>query len=148
MTRQDFDLAVQKICAAFVFPEPSDAALAAWYELAGNMSLQAAAWAVNEFIARNSRLTRGTNIGRELRLLHDEYERSQQSQATAGTTGCQDCSAGFPGWIRVHSHPHGEITWAETYLCRCACNHDPRFAKYQAWTRAQLENFAHLEVLP
>lgn len=31
MTRQDFDLAVQKICAAFVFPEPSEAALAAWY---------------------------------------------------------------------------------------------------------------------
>lgn len=148
MTRQDFDLAVQKVCAAFVFSEPSDAALAAWYELAGHMPLQAAAWVVEEFIRRNSRITRGTNIGRELLLLYEEHERSQQAQAAVSVSGCRNCSAGFPGWIRVVSHPHGEVIHTETYLCRCVCNHDPRFAKYQAWTREQLENFAHLEVLP
>lgn len=148
MTRQDFDLAVQKICAAFVFPEPSEAALAAWYQLAGQMSLQDAAWVVNEFISRNSRLTRGVNIGRELKLLHDEYERSRQGKAAVGVTACPDCSAGVPGWIRVLSHPHGDVTWSETCLYRCACNHDPRFAKYQAWTREQLQNFPFLEVLP
>lgn len=148
MTRQDFNLAMQKICAAFVFPEPAEATLAAWYQLAGQMSLQDAAWVVNEFISRNSRLTRGVNIGRELKLLHDEYERSQQGKAAVSVTGCQDCSKDVPGWIRVRSHPHGDITYTETFLCRCACNHDPRFAKYQCWTREQLQNFPFFEVLP
>lgn len=147
MTRQDFDLAVQKICAAFVFPEPAEAALAAWYQLAGHMSLQDAAWVVNEFIGRNSRLTRGVNIGRELKLLHDEYERSHFAQAALEhSKGCPDCCSDLPGWIKIIVHPHDNISYDTIELVVCSCNRDPRYAQCKKWTREQLKTIPFVEI--
>ena len=76
MTRLEFDAAVQKICAAFVFPEPEDATLHAWHQVAGHMPLMASTWVVNEFIRRTARMTRGTNLGYELNALYEEYKKT------------------------------------------------------------------------
>ena len=152
MTRPEFDAAVRKVCAAFVFPEPEDATLHVWHQVAGHMPLPASAWVVNEFIRRTARMTRGTNLGYELSALYEEYKKAQQAErfrATSGKPqeGCQDCTPGFPGWIRVHVHAHGNEGEC-VQLFRCACNTDPRFQRFQAWTRDRISNFPHMEVLP
>ncbi|WP_300907456.1 hypothetical protein [uncultured Desulfovibrio sp.] len=152
MTRLEFDAAVQKICAAFVFPEPEDATLHAWHQVAGHMPLMASAWVVNEFIRRTARMTRGTNLGYELNALYEEYKKNRQVESfreacSRPREGCPDCSHGFPGWIRVHVHAHaGEGDYIQ--LFRCACNTDPRFQRFAAWTRDQIANFPFMEVLP
>lgn len=147
MTRLEFDAAVRKICAAFVFPDPEDSTLQVWHQVAGHMPLSASVWVVNEFIRRTSRMTRGTNLGYELNALYKEYKKSQEVNLFREQGCCPDCSRAFPGWIQVHVHAHaGEGDY--TMLFRCACNMDPRFQRFAAWTRDQIHKFPYMEVLP
>lgn len=152
MTRSDFDDAIGKICAAFVFDTPSTTTLDQWYSVAGHIPEGgAAAWVVREFMRRKSRIYRGDNISKELVDLYEEYRKERQinkfrAEAAKQKSGCPDCSAVFPGWIHVHVRAHGDEpeSWP---LLKCACNSDPRFMHKQGWTREQIHNFPHMEIL-
>lgn len=76
----EFEAAVNKICAAFVFPKPENATVEAWFECAGNMTLRESAWVVDEFIRRIARITRGVNIGHELVTLREEFKNNAQAE--------------------------------------------------------------------
>lgn len=153
MNRSDFDEAVTQICAAFVFEVPGETTLAQWFSVAGHIPAGgAAAWVVREFMCRKSRIYRGDNISKELLDLYEEYKKEKQVnsfrvQAAKQQAGCPDCSTCFPGWIRVHVRAHGDEPEAWP-LFKCACNSDPRFLHKQGWTREQIHNFPHMEVMP
>lgn len=155
MTLEEFEAAISKICAAFVFPYPEKDTISAWYQVAGSMTLRASKWVVDEFIRTTGRITRGINLGHELEELNAEYKKNQKAEEfrrqreniADSAQRCPDCSAGFPGWIRVHVRAHGDEP--ESFpLYRCACNKDSRFLHKQAWTREQISNFPHMEVMP
>lgn len=150
MTRTEFDAAIQKICAAFVFPYPAEDTLLAWHQVAGGMDLRDSAWVVDAFIRRNGRITRGVNLGHELAALHAEYatqQLGQQYSAHKKQAGCEQCSRTHPGFFRVHIYAHGHEPESPSALFRCACNSEPQFAAYPAWTRAQILSYPFMEML-
>ena len=139
----EFEAAVNKICAAFVFPKPENATVEAWFECAGNMTLRESAWVVDEFIRRTARITRGVNIGHELAKLRDEFKNNAQAEkfrnqaaAAKGNTGCPHCTRGMPGFVQCEVR-EGNLTYLQTY--RCTCNHDARFAHVPFYTTNQQE---------
>lgn len=141
MNIMEFEAAVHKICAAFVFPKPEKDTVEAWFECAGNMTLRESAWVVDEFIRRTARITRGVNIGHELATLRDEFKNNAQAEkfrnqanTARANTGCPHCTRGMPGFVQREVR-EGNNIYMRTY--RCTCNHDVRFANVPFYTQQQ-----------
>lgn len=141
MTREEFDSGILKVTEAFSHDFPSETALAAWFQVIGNIQATSFLTVVNTYIRNTKRLMRGTNLGFELSETYEALKKEKQAEkfrnqaATAqSNTGCPHCTRGMPGFVQCEVRM-GNYTYKQTY--RCTCNRDPRFANVPFYTQQQ-----------
>lgn len=132
MQQQTFDYMLEEICGAFGRQRPingSPAYRSIYRRVCEEMSMpdEAAKFIANAMSDYDSL---PSNLGKA--IIHEFYNwRSTHSELKPIPKCCPECSSDTPGFIRAYKGMY-------SYLVRCVCNNDPRWANDRAATRSEL----------